>query len=76
MAVRRALVETYADMPVEELCWGIPADFRQHPSLTLVDILDIASATQRMMLRVRRTTQHDPLELHGTPWDPSVQAPH
>lgn len=56
--LRRALVEIYADMHVTFMLHGIARDFRAQPAQTLLDLIELAAATQRMSLRIKH---YDPL---------------
>ena len=49
--VRRTLVEIYSELPIADIIHGLPLDFRDQPACTLLDLLELAAATQRMALR-------------------------
>lgn len=51
--VRRTIVNIVRDTPIEELFRGVAEDFRTQPSRTLVDLIQLASASRRMALRLR-----------------------
>ena len=50
---RRFLVDVYASMSVEELVRGVPRDFLHAPGQVLVDLMELAAATQRKARRMR-----------------------
>ena len=51
---RRALVELYASMSVEELCYGIPKAFQDAPALMLLDLVELSASTQRKAMRLKQ----------------------
>ena len=54
-AVRRAIVSIVRDTPMEQLFQGVAEDFQERPGQTLVDILELASASRRTALRMQHT---------------------
>ena len=51
------LVDVYAGLSVDEMVMGIARSFRAAPSLTLLDLIELAAATQRKAIRMR---PHEP----------------
>ena len=52
---RRILVDIYATMSTEELVFGVPRDFQEHPGMMLCDLIELAATTELKALRIRST---------------------
>ena len=64
--LRRALVQIYSDMAIGDIIHGLPVDFRDQPARTLLDLLELAAATQRMALRNSYSNPSKSDDLHNS----------